>query len=106
MRRFLQSTWGKYLIALAAVAAALLIRGLIDPLVGRGAATVTLYGAIAVAVWAGGDKPGLLAAIVGYLAVNYFFIEPRGSVRVENLSRVGRLLRLLVSRPPHHPLGG
>jgi len=106
MRQLLRSTWGKYLIALAAVAAALLIRGLIDPLVGRGAATVTLYGAIAVAVWAGGYKPGLLAAMVGYLAVNYFFIEPRGSISVENLSDVGRLLGFLLSALLIIALGG
>src|SRR5216683_202855 len=86
MREFLQSTWGRHLVALAAV----LFRALLDPWIGSDAATVTLYGAIAVAVWHGGYKPGLLATIVGYLAANYFFIEPRGSISLETLADLGR----------------
>src|SRR4051812_15248863 len=106
MRQILQTTWGKYLVALAAVLAALLVRGAIGPWVGRGAATVTLYGAIAVAVWAGGDKPGVLAALVGYLGVNFFFIEPRGSVSLENLGDVGRFIGFLLSASLIIALGG
>jgi PAS domain S-box-containing protein len=106
MRQFLHTTWGKYLVALAAVAAALVIRGLIDPLIGKGGATVTLYGAIAVAVWAGGYKPGLFAAVLGYLAVNYFFIEPRGSISLESLSDLGRFIGFLLSALLIIALGG
>jgi PAS domain S-box-containing protein len=106
VRRFLQTRWAKYAIALAAVAAALVIRGLIDPLVGRGAATVTLYGAIAVAVWAGGYKPGILAALVGYLGVNWFFMEPRGSISIENLYDVGRFIGFMLSAALIIALGG
>jgi PAS domain S-box-containing protein len=106
VRRFLDTRWGKYAIALVAVAVALGIRGLIDPLVGRGAATVTLYGAIAVAVWAGGYKPGILAALVGYLGVNWFFMEPRGSVSIENLADVGRFIGFMLSAALIIALGG
>ena len=52
---------------------------------------------IAVAVWAGGYRPGILAAIVGYLAVNYFFIEPRGSISLENAGDVGRFIAYVIS---------
>src|SRR6266850_1721762 len=106
MREFLQSTWGKYLVALAAVAVALVIRGLIDPVIGKGTATVTLYGAIAVAVWHGGYKPGFVAAVVGYLAVNYFFIDPRGSISLESVSDVVRFAAFLISATLIIALGG
>jgi len=106
MPRILQTTWGKYAIALAAVAAALAVRALIDPLVPRGAATVTLYGAIAVAVWAGGYKPGILAALVGYLGVDYFFVEPRGAISLEKLADVGRPVGFALSGALIIALGG
>ena len=106
MQRFAKSTWSKYAIALAAVAVALALRGAIDPLVGRGAATVMLYGAIVVAVWAGGWKPGVLAALVGYLGVNWFFIEPRGSISLENIADVGRLFGFVISAALIIALGG
>ena len=106
MQAFLQSAWGKYFVALAAVAAALLFTGLIDQLVGSDAALVTLYGAIAVAVWAGGYKPGLLATVVGYLVFNYFFIEPRGSISLETLGDLGRFIAFLLSALIIIALGG
>lgn len=106
MREFLQSTLGKYLVALAAVAAALLVRGLLDPWIGNAAATVTLYGAIAVAVWHGGYKPGLLATIAGYLAANFFFIEPRGSISLDTLDDLGRFLGFMFSALLIIALGG
>ena len=40
---------------------------------------VTLFGAVAAAVWIGGHKPAILVAILGYIACNYLFIPPRGS---------------------------
>jgi len=106
VHRFAKSTWGKYAIALAAVAVALAIRGAIDPLVGSGAATVTLYGAIVAAVWAGGWKPGILAALAGYLGVNWFFIDPRGSISIEDAADLGRLLGFMVSAALIIALGG
>src|SRR5258706_13977454 len=104
MRAFLKSSWGKYLVALAAVAAALLFRALLDPWIGNDAATVTLYGAIAVAVWHGGYKPGLFATIVGYLPANYFFIHPLGTTILETPAALTRFLGfirspLLISAP-------
>src|SRR3954464_10252743 len=106
MRAFLHAPWGKYLVALAAVAAALLLRGLLDPWIGDDAGTVTLYGAIAVAVWHGGYKPGLLATIVGYPAGNYLFIEPRGSISLETLADLGRFLGFMLSALLIIALGG
>jgi PAS domain S-box-containing protein len=71
-----------YGIAIGAVVVALGLRGLLDPLVDQRLPLATLFGAVAVAVWAAGYKPAIAAMIVGYVAGDYFFLEPRGHINV------------------------
>ena len=68
-----------YAIALAALAAALLLRWFLDPWMGDTLPLVTMFGAVAAAVWVGGLAPAALTAIMGYVACAYLFIEPRGA---------------------------
>lgn len=70
----------RYGVAVAVVAAAVLVRGLLDPWLDGYMPLTTLYGAVAVAVLAGGYRPALLAAAVGFLACSFLFVEPRGSM--------------------------
>ncbi len=93
--------WGKYAVALAAVAAALALREILDPLIGGGGATLTLYGAIAIAVWYGGYRPGVLAAVVGYAGVAWLF---RG-VHLD-ASELARIAGFIVSAAIIIALGG
>jgi PAS domain S-box-containing protein len=67
-----------YALAIAALAAAVFLRWLLDPLLGDTLPLVTLFGAVAAAVWVGGYRPAIVVAILGYLACAYLFIEPRG----------------------------
>ena len=67
-----------YAIALAAIAFAVAVRWALDPWLGDALPLVTLYGAVAAAVWWGGWRPGLFAAVVGGLACQYLFVPPRG----------------------------
>jgi len=67
----------QYLIAVAALAAAILVRWVLDPVIGDSLPLVTLFGAVAAAVWVGGALPAAVAAILGYLACAYLFIPPR-----------------------------
>jgi PAS domain S-box-containing protein len=67
-----------YGLAIAASAAAVLLRYLLDPWLGQALPLVTLFGAVAAAAWLGGSGPGILAAILGYAACTYLFVEPRG----------------------------
>jgi PAS domain S-box-containing protein len=39
---------------------------------------ITLFGAVAAAVWIGGYRPAILVTLIGYIACHYLFIEPRG----------------------------
>lgn len=69
-----------YGIAIAAIIAAVLLRWLLDPVIGNAFPLVTLFGAVAAAVWVGGLRPAIVATILGYLACAYLFIEPRGQL--------------------------
>jgi PAS domain S-box-containing protein len=75
-----RSTASTYLLSFAALAAALLLRLLLDNWLGDALPLVTLFGAVAAAVWLGGYRPAIVVAILGYLACSYLFIEPRGEV--------------------------
>ncbi|HVH29864.1 MAG TPA: PAS domain S-box protein, partial [Vicinamibacterales bacterium] len=66
-------------LGIAALAAAVLLRYLLDPWLGNALPLVTLFGAVAAAVWLGGGyRPAIVVAILGYIACDYLFIEPRG----------------------------
>ncbi|HET9566785.1 MAG TPA: PAS domain S-box protein, partial [Vicinamibacterales bacterium] len=71
-----------YALSFAALAAAVLLRSLLDPWMGDALPLVTLFGAVAMAVWLGGYVPAVIVTIFGYLACSYFFIEPRGQIRL------------------------
>ena len=77
-----------YVLGLAAVVAATVLRSLLDPWLGNTLPLVTMFGAVAAAVWIGGLGPGVLAAVVGYLACDYFFIQPRGGLALNGLPDV------------------
>jgi PAS domain S-box-containing protein len=86
-----------YAAALAFVAAAVLLRWWLDPYLGDSVAFITLYGAVALAVWVGGVGPALLATVVGYVAADYLFLEPRGYLHVDDVAAAVRLAAYLLS---------
>ena len=69
-----------YAVALLAAALAVALRLLLDPLLGDSLPLVTLFGAVAGAVWVGGFGPAALTALTGLLACAYLFIAPRGTI--------------------------
>jgi PAS domain S-box-containing protein len=75
-------------MAMGALAGAVLLRWLLDPLLGDAMPLITLFGAVAAAVWVGGYRPAVAAAIVGYLACDYLFIAPRGALRLDQVGNV------------------
>jgi len=66
-----------YALGLVAVVLAVLLRWLLDPLMGDSLPLVTLFGAVAAAVWLGGYRVAIPVTIVGYVACHYLFIAPR-----------------------------
>ncbi len=68
-----------YLVAVAAVAVAVVVRWLLDPWLRDYLPFSTLFGAVAVAVYFGGWRVALVAAAAGFAACSYLFVEPRGT---------------------------
>ena len=73
----MRSSFKAYALGLIAVLAAVFLRRLLDPLLGDTYPLVTLYGAVAAAVWLAGFRLAIPISLLGYLACHYFFIEPR-----------------------------
>jgi PAS domain S-box-containing protein len=67
-----------YGLGLLALAAAVLLRWLLDPVLGDALPLVTLYGAVAAAVWLGGYRAAVPVTVLAYAACHYLFIPPRG----------------------------
>jgi PAS domain S-box-containing protein len=70
----------RFAAALAATAVAIAIRGAFDPILGERHPFGFLYAAVAFAVWEAGWLPAVVAAVAGYVASDFWFIAPRGSV--------------------------
>jgi signal transduction histidine kinase len=77
------ATLASYGGAAAVTLAALYLRWFLDPWLRDGVPYITLYGAVAIAVWFGGVGPAVLALVLGYAIVNVRYIEPRGALAIE-----------------------
>ena len=71
-----------YVFALLATAAAVLLRWLLDPVLGERVPLITLFGAIAITSWIAGSWPAVMAALLGYAACDWLFMAPRGAPTV------------------------
>lgn len=69
----------RYVIALVSVAAALLLRWILIPVLHDNFPFITLYGAVAIAVWYGRWQPATLASLLGYIGARYLFFAPTDS---------------------------
>jgi len=77
-----------YALSLIALAAAVLLRWALDPLMGDALPLVTLFAAVAAAVWIGGYRPAVLVTFLGYVVCEYLFIPPRGTLSLGDLGSV------------------
>lgn len=89
-------SWLKvYTVGLLAVAVAVLLRWVLDPLMGDALPLVTLFGAVAAAVWLGGYRVAIPAALLGYVACHFLFIQPRGEFAVTDTANLVGLIAYL-----------
>ena len=84
-----------YVLGLLAVAVAVLLRWILDPLMGDALPLVTLFGAVAAAVWLGGYRVAIPITLIGYIACHYLFIEPRGQFDVTDTANLVGLVAYL-----------
>ena len=84
-----------YFLAIVALVAAVILRWLLDPVMGDTLPLVTLFGAVAATVWLGGIRPAISVAVLGYLACHYLFIPPRGHFYFNDAKNVVGLVAYL-----------
>jgi PAS domain S-box-containing protein len=82
-------------LSAASLGGALLVRWILDPALGDTLALVTLFGAVAAAVWLSGYVVALVLAIIGYIACSYLFIEPRGQLGLDTATNITGFLAYL-----------
>jgi PAS domain S-box-containing protein len=96
MLKMHRSLLARYIIAVAAVTLSLGITYSIEPLRSQ-SQTILFFAAVVVSAWFGGAGPGLLASILSVLAIDYFFLEPVGMVRMQFPNFVRLAVFLLVA---------
>jgi PAS domain S-box-containing protein len=84
-----------YVSSLAALAAAVALRWVLDPLLGDAYPFVTLFGAVAAAIWLGGLGAAVAVTLAGYIVVEYFFISPRGELTIGGAANITGLVAYL-----------
>lgn len=84
-----------YALGFSALALSVLLRWLLDPLLGDALPFVTLFGAVAAAVWLGGYRLAIPVVVLGYVACHYLFIEPRNHFDVSGTGNVVGLIAYL-----------
>ena len=78
-----------YALGLITVVVAVLLRWLLDPVMGDSLPLVTLFGAVAAAVWIGGYRVAVPVTIIGYAVCHYLFIPPRWGFDLSGPNVVG-----------------
>ena len=73
----MRNSFRAYALGFAALVLAVLIRWALEPLMGSSLPLVTLFAAVAAAVWLGGYRLAIPIVLVGYVACHYLFILPR-----------------------------
>ncbi len=86
--RFSTNALSRYAVALAATALALLGRSLLAPYLGNYTPYILLYGAVALSAIYAGFDPSTLAALLGLIGANYWFVPPRGSLALASVAQL------------------
>jgi PAS domain S-box-containing protein len=73
-----------YGLSFLGLIAAVLLRYALDQWMGNTLPLVTLFGAIGGAMWIGGYGPASVVAVLGYVACEYLFIEPRYTLALDH----------------------
>ena len=80
-----------YGLSVLILAVAVLIRWLLDPLLGDNLPLTPLGGAVAIAVWLAGYRPAVLVMTLGYVICSYLFVAPRGEILPDSTQSVAGL---------------
>ncbi|WP_010585251.1 ATP-binding protein [Schlesneria paludicola] len=97
LSRIRDSKLVSYCVAIVSVGVAIVLREGLDPILGDQYPQVTFLFAIVFNSWYGGLGPSLVAVVLGFLSVAFFFANPRGSIAIYGLdAQVGTALYLVI----------
>lgn len=88
----MKSVWNSFGIPSVALIVAVMIRWLLNPVMSDTLPLVTLFGAVAIAVWSGGYRAAIVVTVLGYIACAYLFM---GLQRASDLSTSRNVLGLI-----------
>jgi signal transduction histidine kinase len=75
--------WKRHVAALLIIAGAVVVRGILEPLLGANLPFVTLFAGVALTARYCRALPSAISAVAGFLATHYFFSEPRGAILID-----------------------
>ncbi|HEV2400926.1 MAG TPA: sensor histidine kinase [Candidatus Sulfotelmatobacter sp.] len=74
------SRFSRYVIAIACAVLSVLLRWLLDPVLGHVAFYVTVYVAVVYCALLCGYAPATVTAVMGFFGIYYWFVDPRHSI--------------------------
>lgn len=91
---FIERAIPRYALAVVCTAAALLVRKLLEPVLGTSVPYITLFPAVACVAIFAGDGPAALTALLGLLGAAYWFVPPAGLAMMGTAERLAAGLYL------------
>ena len=85
----------RYMVALLATVAALLVRLVLNRFLGDYVPYITLFPAVAFCAWYCGVGPSILSGILGLVGVRYWFMPPAHSLRVHGMQQAASIVAFL-----------
>ena len=85
----------RYMVALLATVAALLVRLVLNRFLGEYVPYITLFPAVAFCAWYCGVGPSILSGILGLVGVRYWFMPPAHSLRVHGIQQAASIVAFL-----------
>ena len=87
----------RYMVALLATVAALLVRLVLNRFLGDYVPYITLFPAVAFCAWYCGVGPSILSGILGLVGLRYWFMPPAHSLRVHGMQQAASIVAFLLS---------
>lgn len=84
----IQSVARRYIVAILTGILAILLRWLLDPVLGHVAFYATVYIAVAYCSIVCGSRPAIASGVIGFLGVFYWFVDPRYSFHVLSVPQI------------------
>src|SRR5215470_13839106 len=90
-----EARWRAYALGFSALILAILLRWVLNPIMGDALPLVTLFGAVAAGVWLGGYRLAIPIVLIGYIACHYLFILPQYGFHFAGVTNIVGLVAYL-----------